>query len=674
MKSKNLIKIYLADLTYDARVLSSNVHPLGIGLIAAHLLNTFGQKLQVELFKYPKDLIAALEREKPDLIGFSNYSWTLNLSYEMARLVKKHSPETVVIFGGPNYGLENEEIEQFWREYEAIDFHIVKEGEIATERLVGHLLRNNFDAESLKALRIPLPNCHYKTGNEIIQGETLPRLDIEEIPSPYLMGLMDKFFDQKLIPMIHTTRGCPFMCTFCAEGSRYYTKVKHKMDLRTELEYIAQRIKGSPELYITDANFGMFKQDIEKAKIIAEIQDKYDYPNFIHVSGGKNHQERVLEVADIVNGAMRGIAAALQSTDEEVLDLVKRKNISQESLQQIANNASELDTTTYTEIILGLPGDSKNAHFQTIRDVVEADMGIVRMYQALLLPQTEMNTPESRTLYGMDTRFRLMPRSFGRYTLFDETFVASELEELCVSTKSLSFDEYVTCRELNLTVEIIHNGNTFDELKMLCKQLGLQWFDLILRIFEHRNFHSSQVADMFNEFRAGTSARIYKDKHELREYVKQHYDELVNNTDGTNEMATGKAVSFFRIFPEINSMVFTEAKSWFTEKKLLTPLLSDYLTELELISLYRKQNLINNEIYQFEGKFDWLKQEEANYKLPVNEVKSHSKKLFKFSHNNEQRQNIENSIQTYGETLDGLSRIIMFRVHHKQIFRTLSVA
>ena len=44
--------------------------------------------------------------------------------------------------------------------------------------------------------------------------------DLTEIPSPYLEGKLDEFFDGKLQPTIQTTRGCPFACTFCVEGTQ----------------------------------------------------------------------------------------------------------------------------------------------------------------------------------------------------------------------------------------------------------------------------------------------------------------------------------------------------------------------------------------------------------------------------------------------------------------------
>ena len=61
--------------------------------------------------------------------------------------------------------------------------------------------------------------------------------------------------------------------------------------------YISKRMRNVSDLFISDANFGMYKQDIEKAKIIVEMQKQYGYPKYIHVSTGKNQKERVIDIA-----------------------------------------------------------------------------------------------------------------------------------------------------------------------------------------------------------------------------------------------------------------------------------------------------------------------------------------------------------------------------------------
>ena len=49
------------------------------------------------------------------------------------------------------------------------------------------------------------------------------------MPSPYLNGLFDELIENckyDLEATIETTRGCPFGCTFCEIGTKYYQKIK----------------------------------------------------------------------------------------------------------------------------------------------------------------------------------------------------------------------------------------------------------------------------------------------------------------------------------------------------------------------------------------------------------------------------------------------------------------
>ena len=74
----------------------------------------------------------------------------------------------------------------------------------------------------------------------------LPRiLELDaNLPSPYLMGLLDEFFDDKLHPLVQTSRGCPYSCTFCHDGIDYMNKTRKKFSvdrIREELIYIADR-------------------------------------------------------------------------------------------------------------------------------------------------------------------------------------------------------------------------------------------------------------------------------------------------------------------------------------------------------------------------------------------------------------------------------------------------
>lgn len=671
MKAKTLI--YLADLTHTGQIVASNVAPLGIGLLASYLLKTHKDDVEIELFKYPSDLNEALERRIPALIGFANYSWNLDISYQFASRIKEVAPETVLVFGGPNYGLTPEEIAAFWKRFPLIDFYVAKEGEIAFAKLYETLAENGFSAAKVKAGPVALPNCHYPSGDGIYMGELLPRImDLSEIGSPYLDGMMDKFFDGVLIPMIHTTRGCPFTCTFCSEGSKYYSKVAKRIDLKDELEYIAERKGAVQDLVITDANFGMFNEDKAKAHIIKAVQEKHQWPRRILVSTGKNQKEKIIEVAGVLKGAM-SIAASLQSTDATVLANINRSNISSDALNAIVKQSQDVDATTYTEIILGLPGDTVATHTQSLRDVANAGLGVIRMYQLILLPQTELNTPATREKFGMKTRFRINPRSFGKYVALGREIISIEHEEILISHDSLSFEDYLHCRQLDLTMEMMHNSGMFIELYGLCRWLEISWFDFLLRFFGKRREYGPDIAGIYDNFVNDSQVGLWNSREELESHVSAHIDEYLGNTDGTNEMAKSKAIAFFQYLKQLHAALYREMEAMLAERGLSDRIPPTYLSELMDFSIKRKENFIDSE-RTFSGvfHFDFFSLERKGYEADPKAYFHAEGAEFDFRHNQIQKDMILGYVGQYGaNTIDGLGRILM-RAPAKRMFRDFS--
>ena len=148
-----------------------------------------------------------MRRQPPFLIGISNYIWNIDIGYRAIQILKRHHPDTIVVGGGPNYPDELDDQIQFLRDYPEIDFYIYKDGEKPFTELVGFLLENP-DVESAKAAQ--LSSCHALVNGEPLFGETAKRVrDLTTLPSPYTMGLMDKFFERNLVPTIQTNRGCP---------------------------------------------------------------------------------------------------------------------------------------------------------------------------------------------------------------------------------------------------------------------------------------------------------------------------------------------------------------------------------------------------------------------------------------------------------------------------------
>ena len=60
-------------------------------------------------------------------ICFTNFSWTFDLSYQFSKKIKTKYPNTIVIFGGPNYPNEVFTQKSFLTYYPAIDFQSKEE-------------------------------------------------------------------------------------------------------------------------------------------------------------------------------------------------------------------------------------------------------------------------------------------------------------------------------------------------------------------------------------------------------------------------------------------------------------------------------------------------------------------------------------------------------------------
>ena len=74
------LRIFLGDITHDTIFLVSDTIPINIGFIASYIKKTYGDKVDITLFKYPNDIIEEIKSNPPDVIGLSNYSWNSNLS------------------------------------------------------------------------------------------------------------------------------------------------------------------------------------------------------------------------------------------------------------------------------------------------------------------------------------------------------------------------------------------------------------------------------------------------------------------------------------------------------------------------------------------------------------------------------------------------------------------
>lgn len=670
-------RIWLCDLTYTQQTISSDVMPAAVGCIATYTKKKLGDKVDIRVFKFPEKLAQALaESPPPDVIGFSNYVWNCSLSGEFARVIKSKMPRTVTVMGGPNYPTSPEEQAAFLRDRTMFDFYIVKEGEAAFARLVEELIATGFDPA---AVPLELPSIHrILPDGSFHASKTVDRItDLAEIPSPYLGGLLDEYFDGTMLPIIQTNRGCPFKCTFCVEGQSYYSRVAKTRSTKIdeEIVYISQRMAAlrdaghaRSDLHIADSNFGMYREDLDTCRTIADMQKRFGYPTYISVATGKNHKERVLEAARLINGALR-LSGSVQSLDPEVLRNIDRANIDEKEILDLALAASEVGANSYSEIILALPGDTVAAHLRTIESIVEADFNTVALYQLMLLPGTELASRASVEQWKMKTKYRVLPRCFGYFDVLGEQINVAEIEEICIANSSLTFEDYLSCRRMHLVINVFLNDGVFKEVLRLLKMLGLSKYQWLRRIWGYTG--DAPFDSFVSAFLDETVSELWDRREDLADFV-QDRDVLKRYIDGelgANLIFKYKTLAYIRHVDDLARVASATLREYLTSSGADGQAI-DFGLELIEFARLRMSNIFIDQDIELQGKFSYNVSDFAADMNPegIDEYRRDTPAAFVFELSEEQRKILGEFAAIYGTGIMGLSRTLS-KVYVRRLFR-----
>lgn len=668
--------ITFADLTHTGQVVAANTFPLGSGMVVAYAKKELGDDIDIEIFKYPDDLAARFDRAMPQIACFTSFSWNIRLHHEYAKRVKALSPSTITIFGGCNFPEDRQGQQEYLAKYPAIDFYIEFEGELAFVELYRQLKEIGFDAARFKREQRQSPNVRYLVDGELVATELGPKIrDMSVVPSPHLTGVLDKFYDDVLIPMMQTTRGCPYHCTFCWEGGSFFNKIGRfsQERIRDELDYIAARTNKVPDLCITDANFGMFEDDLDTSRAILEVQKKHKHgwPKSVLTATAKNHKERTIEIVELL-GATLPPTAAVQSTDPIVLDKIKRKNPPTAVLDAMGRVVDKHGGQSEAELILCLPGDNKQAHFRTVADMLDAGMTFIRMYQFMLLPGTEAASRKSRIDNEMTIRFRVLPRCFGYYRFRNEKFGVAEIEEICVANKTMPYEDYQACRNLHLSVEIFSNDSIFSDLLFFLGRYGIKRSEFIQRAYGLIVNGHGHMAKLYADFRAEEKKNLWDDLAKVEAFTRAPgtIDRYIAGEYGTNELYKYRALSVFDGIEPLHEVAFEAASSLLEEAGKMTEKVAHYLGELAEFSLMRKRDPLNTD-RPSRGRFhyDFVALLEERFMADPFLYEVPAGVDIVVDHTPAQRELVHGYVKQYGTTLIGLGRILI-RANMGRLYRS----
>ena len=673
MKKTRPLKIYLGDLTYTTVTLATEAFPLNVGYVASYCKKLFGDDVEITLFKYIDEIDKAVNENPPDILGLSNYCWSHNVSYEIFKMCKKTNPNVVTIWGGPNFPIDFPSQKKFMERYKEVDIYVPTEGEIGFSNVVKKVLESNsIDEVKQQITQSPIDGCISRNEQGQIQYtiSTLRISSLDEIPSPYLNGMMGKFFDGKLTPMLQTNRGCPFHCTFCTDGRDEVNKVNSFSIKRvqSEIQYIAEHTpKNTHSLHISDLNFGMYPRDIEICESLAKIQEKFGYPKYIKCTTGKNQKDKIIKAIKKLNKSLR-VTMSVQSLDPDVLNNIRRDNISVDHMLALYPAIKEADLQTTSEVILGLPGETYSNHIQTLRDLIRAKMDEIVVHTCMLLDGSEMNLPEERKKWGMKTKFRALQRDFAELSSGKKVI---EYEEVVVGSNTMTFEEYIKLRILAFIIFVTNQGIVFDAIQKLLREQDIDVFELYYGMLTNKKNSSGKTQKVIEQFKQATIDELWDSPQELLENFQKdsEYKKLLDGEAGTNVIYHYKAVVISEYMDDWTEHVIEAARILIKNSNNYN---DEFENQFESVANYCKglshnvlgqDRLDTNPQYEFEYDIpSWLS---PKTNLKLNNFKLDAKLKISFQLDDEQFKMVQDNIDIYGHSRIGKSKTLKMLPNQK---------
>ena len=349
---------------------------------------------------------------------FSAYVWNYKLNLKVAKHIKKISPHSLVIFGGPHVPKYKGETEKFLVENPFIDVAVLGEGEAALAEILTAFADKPRRKRDLTKL-VDVTGIVYASHAETCRTADRQRIrDINVLPSPYLTGEFEPWFEDFPQAILETNRGCPYGCTYCDWGSATLAKVTKFTPERViaEIEYIAH--KRSATIFLADANFGMLEQDIQIAKALVDTKAKTGYPRRLDSNFAKNGGRRLMEVIKILHegGLLPAGIIALQTTDPVVLKAIARDNIKTEAYEKMMTYFNAERIPMASDLMIGLPGQTVDSFANDLQFCIDWKVSANANYTSMMpnAPMAEENYREQHLIVVDDANRIESTRTFSK--------------------------------------------------------------------------------------------------------------------------------------------------------------------------------------------------------------------------------------------------------------------
>jgi radical SAM superfamily enzyme YgiQ (UPF0313 family) len=363
---------------------------------------------------------------------------------EVVNKIKSEFPDIPIILGGPQATYNDDFILNDCN----CDAIIRHEGDYKLIQLLNYFIKQNGNLNLISGIS-------YKLNNEIFKTKDAGKyIDLDELPTPQFAILRDiKYWyipnDKtenealnflKVIKHINntiiTSRGCPYNCIFCVEGSLTRSYRERNLDLvMKDIEYFLQ-VTELNHVIIADSTFTSSPLRVKEFCIrIKKLREKYNFHWF--AEGRANILAKNLELIDIMHDAgLWNLQIGIESGSTKILE-IQNKKITTDEVRLVAQKIGTYnDLILSGHIILGNPGETIDTFKETIEFAKELH----------ILSKFNIDLKFGYLVPYVGTPIRENPNKYGIEILADN-----------FENKKIMGYNNVLCRPVELPLSIVEN-------------------------------------------------------------------------------------------------------------------------------------------------------------------------------------------------------------------------
>lgn len=318
-------------------------------------------------------ILADIYREDANVVAFSCYIWNITHVLKLAEGLKKVSPNTSIIFGGPEVSFDGEEVlANSWY----CDYVLVGEGEQSLPQLLQFLTDHSTKITGINGLT-------FRESNRIISNNACSIIsDLDSIPSPYTDEMLKSIAGR--IVYYESSRGCPFSCSYCLsstfEGVRYFSMDRVTQDLSRLINAGVRQVK------FVDRTFNCSKsraKDIFKfiinafhkfeGKNLLQIYKSQDFsmtpPNFHFEAAADLFDNEMLDMLATVPKGLIQFEIGIQTTNRHTLEAISRRTSIDKVIYNVKRIREMENIHLHLDLIAGLPLEDFSSFSESFNDV-----------------------------------------------------------------------------------------------------------------------------------------------------------------------------------------------------------------------------------------------------------------------------------------------------------------